>query len=260
MKRPDDHGRDDWILRVGRWLTRHGFEGDPQALGVAYFVVCMKGIPGAPSGSVWAGAKPGSPAWEWAIGYSNLRHLPNETWGQALAREIAAGEMRSEVIPILGHDRRKNRHTPLFDPDVPPSLEPRPRRPGAGRPLAGADPLIVIAALCERGYGFPPGLLRNGELEQVRAFLTRSAVELEAEWGVKPEALRKRRSRLRKRMSQIVYQVEGGRVEAPTIVERLAAVEERLAEHDRQLGLVRDEDAEAAVEAFLSDLEDERDA
>jgi hypothetical protein len=255
-----DGGRDQWIRRMGQWLSARGFEGDPVELGIAFFCVRMKLgalIEERHPGHGWA--KPGSLALQWAYAYSKAEHSPEETWGEALAKEIgyADAEARGEAIPVLRHDRRKNRRKPLHDPDVPRALEPVPVK-RRGRPLAGLDPLLLIHGLHERDFRFPAGLVTDEELEQVQAFATRSDEELQADWRVKPAALRKRRNRLRKRMSQISVLLEGGSVEAPTIIERLARVEERVREHDRQLGLVPDDEAEAAVESLLDELADEQ--
>jgi hypothetical protein len=246
----------DWILLVGHRLSELGLEGDPVQLGIALFALWAKGIPGAPPEGGWAGTKPGSPAWEWAYTISKARPSANVTLARAILHEVysAEAEMQSESIPVLPHDRRQDGQ-PLHDPDLPEQLEPLPRRPKAGRPLLGLDPLVAIDGLAERGFKFPPGVLRDGELDTVHAFVTRSDEELEAEWGVTPAALWQRRSRLRKRMSELELLVEGGFMDAPTLVERLAYVEERVREHDRQLGLVPYAEAASAVETLIEDVQ-----
>jgi hypothetical protein len=250
--------RNDWILLVGQRLSELGAHGHPVQLGCAMLALWAKGVPGAPPESGWAGVEPGLPVRRWAEAFSGAKCYPTDTLHQALAREIAAGEVRSESIPLLGHDRRRDGQ-PFLDPDVRVTVEPRPRRAKAGRPLAGPDPLVAIHGLFERGFEFPPGLLHEDDLEAVHAFLTRSDTELANEWGVTLVVVRKRRERLRKRMSQIISSTEGGFMDTPTLVEHVQDIDIRLREVERQVGLPEGgtRAATLVVEAFLEDVQAE---
>jgi hypothetical protein len=213
-----DGDRERWLLRFGTWLSENGFEGHPHALGCAFFSLTMKGI--GPNGpTVFGPAKPGSLAHRWAYAYSPARHHPAIPFELALRHELNA----AAYVP-------------------PDTLGVPTRQHGPGHPLdAGVDYLAVVRELIVRGFEFPPGLLREGELELVAAFNEKTDAELSVEWNVALTSVRKRRQRLRRHLEEVIQVVRELPVpEPPTVIERLAWVEERVREHDRELGLVPD--------------------
>jgi hypothetical protein len=222
----DHDERVAWLMqRVGEQLAKyHPYSSyHPHALGAAFGVLLAK-----------LAAPPGSPAHRWAYTHSPVKHPITRTFEDAMLHELnAAAYCPPDTLGPTYHDRR-------------------------GRPLdEGYDALVVVRALIERGVVFPPGLFREGDLRQLAAFTEHTDAELEAEWRVPNATVRKRRQRLRKRMVTILEVVRGGSVEAPTIIERLARVEERVREHDRQLGLVGNDEAAETVETLLSEIQED---
>jgi hypothetical protein len=270
-----DSSRERWLLRVGHWLLALDFEAPgltgeaaAQALGAAWFAVRMKGIEGFPERSIWGGARRGSLGWKWGHAHSNAKHSvldnPGLTWGQMLTHELnaATAEPGAAVIPVLEHDRRKDGQV-LIDPDLPKAVEPVYRKiRRRGHQLdAGVDYLAVVRELLARGFSFPPGCFRDGDLELVGAFSEKTDAELAAEEGVSPAAIRKRRERLRRRMSQTVKFIEEGAMhETTTLVQRVEDHEQRLRELERQVGVPEggDKAAQAAVDSFLREVQEEQ--
>lgn len=126
---------------------------------------------------------------------------------------------------------------------------------------APADPLKEFPQALEH-------LLKPKDRERLAAFRTSSDEELVKLWGITPQNVRQRRSRLRlklRKVSQTEIKGEGPEerkmqtTDAPTMVERVAqletdwaAMKSQLAEHARQLGITHDVDAvREAVDVFL---------
>jgi hypothetical protein len=120
--------------------------------------------------------------------FRTLRHVPE--YGAALFRIWALVELQQGREPWPGCSLRK---------------PPKRRR---GRPLNDhVDWLAEARRLVADGFSFD-GLLKGRQLQDLDAFLSEASdAELAARWGMRESAVRKRRERLRRKVSQIASSI-----------------------------------------------------
>ena len=135
------------------------------------------------------------------------------------------------------------------------------KRRARGRPLRKPDALVVAVEYRRRGIQIDR-FLNPAEREHFEAFASGASThaDLASHWNVKESGVRKRRERLRKKLTRIIENHKEAQMsEVPTLAERTADHEERIREIERQIGMPPDGDraAEEAVELLLEDVEDD---